>query len=234
MSNYQRAVILGDIHFPFEDAHALQLATDYIKRTKPDLVVQIGDLVDNHAFSRFYKSMDILPPRAELERAGRKAQRLWLLIRHYVPKAKLVQVLGNHDLERLEKNVLMKAPELHSLVMAEARRYFDFPGVTTLRSYRDSYATQIQGEKVTFHHGKFSTTRAHIIEWNSNMVIGHLHTGELVHGYGKWALNCGYLANQAARVFDYRATTVNKWQVGIGVVDGDGPRFISKRCLTRY
>ena len=238
MSNdYKHAVILGDIHFPFHDRETIRLALKYINKRKPDLIVQIGDLYDNFNYSRFYKSPDIISPRTEMVSARKLGVELWKELQAASPKAKCVQILGNHDRVRLEKLALNLAPPLAHLVVDKIMELLTFDKVTTLDSDRESFSAMVQGEYVNFMHGCFSTTIAHARHYMSNVVLGHLHRGELMpfHHINKdlWALNVGYMGNPNAPVFNYTRTVLKDWTLGMGVIDIEGPKFLSKRVLRR-
>ncbi len=233
MADFKRVVIFGDTHFPFADTKTIQLALKYVKRVKPDLVVQIGDLVDNYCFSRFYKSPDVITPKKELETARTMAEIFWDSVHKAAPRAERVQLEGNHDTERLEKASLMLAPALSSVVVKAAKELMTFDGVLTVPGYRDTYTAKVQGERIEFLHGVFSTTIAHVRHYGANIVMGHLHRGELQTEGDHWGLNVGFLGDEAAPVFSYTQTQRRGWTSGIGVVDGEGPRFISKRALGR-
>jgi predicted phosphodiesterase len=46
MKTSKKCVVLSDVHFPFEDKVAVQMAIDYIKKAKPDTVILNGDIMD--------------------------------------------------------------------------------------------------------------------------------------------------------------------------------------------
>jgi predicted phosphodiesterase len=81
-----KIVVLGDIHFPFQNKKALQRVIDDIRRQKPTHVVQIGDLYDPYAFSRFSKK-NIQLPQEEWKQARQQAVQMWNEIRAAAPKA---------------------------------------------------------------------------------------------------------------------------------------------------
>ncbi len=234
MTDFKRVVIFGDMHLPFCDVKTLQHGLRYVKHVKPDLVVQIGDLVDNYCFSRFYKSPDLITPKEELKKARLMAELFWDQVHKNAPKAQRVQLEGNHDTERLEKASLMLAPALSSVVHKAAKELMTFDGVLTVPGYRDTYSARVQGEKVEFLHGVFSTTIAHVRHYGANVVMGHLHRGELQTDGELFGLNVGYLGDPDSPIFNYTRTKLRGWTSGIGVIDNEGPRFVSKRCLERY
>ena len=233
MTDHGRAVLLGDLHFPWHDRRALDLALAAIRQGKPDLVVQIGDLYDNFSFSRFDKDPNVEKPRVEMERARQQALDMWFDIRAFAPGARLIQLQGNHDSERLEKLSLRLAPALYDLVSQKAQELMTFPGVETRPAYRDHVDVKVQGERWRLTHGIFSSTLAHVKHHLTNVALGHLHRGEVVPFRQYTGLNVGYLADPGAPVFRYRQTLVNDWTQGIGVIDEQGPRFMNRRTLSR-
>lgn len=237
MTDYKHVVVLGDIHFPFHDKETLKLSLEYIKQKKPDLVLQIGDLNDNYNYSRFYKSPDIISPKEELLLARKQGIYLWQQIKLASPKAKCVQILGNHDIERLKKMSLTLAPALSHLVVEKITELMTFDGVETLDPEKDVFQATIQGEKVLFMHGCFSATIQHAKHYLNNVVLGHLHRSEIQYfnqgGKNLWAFNVGYMGDPKSPVFKYTQTVQKSWTQGVGIIDEQGPKFLSKRSLKR-
>jgi predicted phosphodiesterase len=233
LGNFKRAVVFPDMHLPWVDVKTLQLGLRLVKSMRPDLVIQLGDLTDNYCFSRFPKSMDVITPKAELKKAREMGELFWSEVHSKAPKAKRVQLRGNHEAERLQKAALLLAPTLYSIVEKEARALSIFDGVETTDGYRSTFKTTVQGEPVEFLHGILSTTLAHVQHYQTNIVMGHLHKAELVHSNGFWGLNAGFLGDPDSVVFNYTRTLKTGWTSGIAVVDELGPRFISKRSLER-
>jgi predicted phosphodiesterase len=83
--------VFSDTHIPFDHPNYLQFVKDTFKKYKVGQVICTGDLVDNHAISRFQSEPSALGAYDELDRA-------LLRVKEYVkafPKVKLCK--GNHD-----------------------------------------------------------------------------------------------------------------------------------------
>lgn len=102
-----RALILGDIHLPFQDNEALELALEYGEEYNPDLILLNGDVFDFYQLSHFRKDPTVANFKTELS-AGRK---LFARLRHVFPKVRTVFRYGNHD-RRWDHHLMLCAPLL--------------------------------------------------------------------------------------------------------------------------
>src|SRR4051794_20389338 len=105
MTNALESVfIFPDLHCPFEDRRATELAFHAMNAVEPDIVVVIGDWVDCFAVSHWSKD----PRRAfgleeELNLAGEYLDRI-------PASARRIYIAGNHE-DRLQRYLQDKAPE---------------------------------------------------------------------------------------------------------------------------
>lgn len=106
----QRAVILPDIHVPYEDDKALDLALKVIKKYKPERIIQLGDMYDFYSISRFDKHPDRID---SLQQELNRGFDIWKTIKKKSKNSLLEQLTGNHEV-RLRK-YLYRHPELYSL-----------------------------------------------------------------------------------------------------------------------
>lgn len=53
-----KVMTIGDTHLPFHHKNYLKFLCDFRDEYKPDVVVHIGDFVDNHALSNYMKDPD--------------------------------------------------------------------------------------------------------------------------------------------------------------------------------
>ena len=107
---FKLGIVLGDIHFPYQDRQALSIGEQIIQDLKPDLAIQVGDLVDAYPVSKYSKD----PTRssgydleAELTEARDFARRI-------VKTCPLYILEGNHE-KRMQKYLMEKAPGLFGL-----------------------------------------------------------------------------------------------------------------------
>ncbi len=108
----ERALFLSDIHVPFHDEVALDVAIQFSRFFKPNYLFLMGDIVDCYSVSRFDKD-----PKRRLTLQGEvdATQDTLAVIRKAVGAAcKVYYVEGNHEY-RLERYLWSKAPELGTL-----------------------------------------------------------------------------------------------------------------------
>lgn len=212
---------LGDVHFPFVNKKALKWAIKRIKTLQPEYVVQVGDLNDQYCFSRFAKKVNIMTPKAELDLARKMGEEMWAEIRAAAPKAKCIQLLGNHDI-RIEKVLEGKAPELD--FVTDWRRLYKFDGVTT---YYDPREEVFIGDVCLMHgymgHGK------HALNNLCPTIIGHLHAPSIRYFNSRrglfWEANAMFLGDTDSPAFAYtNQKLLTGWANGVCVVDEYGPR----------
>lgn len=222
----RRVTIAGDVHFPWASDAALQAFYKRLHVFQPEVVVQIGDIYDMFSMARFPGTKSIYTPQQELALARRDAEKFWLTVKEACPKARRVQLWGNHD-DRPVKKALAHAPELEHFVKEGMHKLMHFPGVITAPDSREMYMV----DDVGYHHGYLLQPGAHARSFNHNIVVGHTHFGCVIpvmteHGQF-WELNAGFLADRFAKPLSYTAQRkFSKWTRGFGEVDDVGPRFI--------
>ena len=220
-------IIIGDMHAPYTDVAAMSACLEAVEREKPTYVIQMGDLYDQYAFSKYARNPNHTTPREEMDTAKVFADVFWRNIRHNSPKSKCYQLLGNHDV-RLDKRIAERLPELTGLL--SLRHYFKFDGVETQESDRDILELTINSEPVVFHHGWLSKPGDHVKYFGRSTVIGHSHSPHVLyhrhHRGALFELNVGYVGDPAAHVFSY-AGAMNKWTRAYGTIDKYGPRVVA-------
>ena len=228
-STRSTVVCLGDLHKPFHHRDALSLAYCLIDVIKPQYIIQMGDLRDMYAHKKFPGSRITFNPQEEMDLATESATEMWKTIQKIAPKAKCIQILGNHDIRPI-KRITELYPE--GMVFFEFEKFFRFPGVHTHTDYRTPYMI----DDVGYIHGHLSQLGAHRDHFQMNIVVGHSHRGGVQYKrQGNkiiWELNAGYLGDEKSKTaFGYTATTTTHWTLGIGLVDSMGPRFIPFEAL---
>ena len=94
MKGEKKYMIIGDIHAPFEDKNAMNIAYQYTDYYKPNEVIINGDLIDFYNISRFDKN----PSRKEdLKKELTRSREILDEIRQHNPEAKITLLEGNHD-----------------------------------------------------------------------------------------------------------------------------------------
>lgn len=189
-----------------------------IEEEKPDVVIQIGDLVDQYVFSHFTKNPKITP-KHDVSRGLKCATQMWERIQKIVPNAMCYQVLGNHDV-RVTKRIAEKIPELSEFFSLTSM--YKFKNVTVLKSDRDVLI--IDG--VVYCHGWLGQSLAHAKYFNKPTVHGHRHKPAIETEGSLWSMDVGYLANNNSLPLGYTAVRYTKWRAACGIVHNRTPRLI--------
>lgn len=220
---------VGDLHFPFHHKGAVSALLKRVASQEFQWIIQIGDLLDQYAFSRFAKKNLHLPQR-ELAHGRECAVRFWERIHNLQPTANKVQLLGNHDV-RLVKKAQEKLPEAQELIHDSLIELYQFDHVKTISDPRQEFKLvhPSLGE-IAFLHGYKSKIGDHTKWMHTNTVHGHRHRGEVtflpINGKTLWELDCGYLADCNKEPLAYNEQKTNNWTLGHGEIDSLGPRFI--------
>lgn len=216
---------IPDIHFPWHSERGLALLYDLAAVGQPNLIIQLGDLYDLLAFSRFSRSHNLYTPAEELDSARRHAVSMWRRLAELCPRSKRVQIRGNHD-DRASKRVAEVLPEIEHLVTPAIAALFQFDGVETFQDSRMEY----EFEGVLYQHGHMPGGR-HFLHNMQPTVTGHTHKGgtwyKALADQTIWELNAGFLGDHHAPVFSYHAQArLHGTTLGCGWIDQYGPRFI--------
>ncbi len=220
-----KVLAIPDIHAPFHNIKAIAQVYTAIEEEKPDVIIQLGDILDRFCFSRFGRSQDIMTPEEEITEGHQFCQLFWAQIHRLAPKSRKIQLLGNHC-ARLQRSVIDKYPEIYSIVKNADKDFFKFPNVQTVFDNR----TELEIEGVVYTHGWYTKLGDHCKYLLKPVVHGHSHRGGSmfinIGGQTIWELDCGFLADEKQRALQYGATQTTHWTLGYGIIDKHGPRFI--------
>lgn len=171
----QRAIVLTDIHLPYEDKKTLKAVEKFMADYKFDYYINLGDLIDfdyiskyNEANKRGNEGKRI---RKDYETANKLLDRHQAIIRSNNKHAKFILLEGNHD-QRIER-FIDKEPVTEG--------YFEMEHGLNLKKrgfqwYRENEVFKLG--KVRFIHGKYTSKNhafKHVDNYGFNIVYGHLH-----------------------------------------------------------
>lgn len=215
---------IPDLHFPYHNKKALKKVIELIKKEKPDVVIQLGDLLDLYSFSRYEKDANFTSPKSELNRGLKLAEKFWGDVKRAAPKARCIQLIGNHEM-RLNKLIARKAPELQHLVKS-IQDLYQFKGVKVLKDDRD----YIVLDGVVYLHGYLSKNGDHSKFFGASVVHGHSHRVGIVYERKKdglhFEMDCGHLADEKSLPLQYTQSKMSKWITAVGIVENKQPRII--------
>ena len=219
------ASIISDIHAPYHDGHAVELACKLIEAAQPDEVVHLGDGVDFYALSKYDRN----PKRAlKLQYEINIARKVNRAIASAAPEAPHYYIRGNHE-DRLKK-YLWRHPEIAGLEVLElgAALHLAEDGWELNKGYDREYC----GRRLLLTHGgrvsRFSAYSARMLLADlgnqQSAMMGHTHrqgvycfTGSRfqVRGYEVGCL-CSFDVDYRRRV---------NWQLGMSMLEVTGNRF---------
>lgn len=223
-NSFSKILCIPDTHFPFINKEALEKVLEFSKEHKPDYIIQVGDLLDCYAASKFPRSQNIYTPKEE-ERLGiEMAEEMWRKLRADNPKAKCYQLMGNHDV-RMLKRTLESLPIAEHWIEAYFKELFTFEGVETIFDTRQ----ELEIDGILFTHG-FLGSGSHKDYYLKNVIHGHDHKlyvqHRRIHGENIFEMSCGFLGDVEAKALSYTPSKLANFQLGFGWVDQLGARTI--------
>lgn len=217
--------ILSDVHIPYHDEKAIQIALDRLNREGIKNIILNGDIIDCYQLSRFEKIPSLPSIKEEFQMF-----RDWLtyLSKHF----NVVYKLGNHC-ERWEKYMLQKAPELFDLEILSwdfmIHQWWNLPKVQIVNNKRIMTA----GKLNIMHSHEFGNSifspvnpaRGFFLRAKANVLGSHHHqTSEHIERdlngkiIGTWSIGC--LCDLQPQYMP-----INKWNHGFAIVEHDGEDF---------
>jgi predicted phosphodiesterase len=173
MSLDQLAVVMNDIHLPFADAAALELALQFTESLNPNVVVLNGDICDFYSLSAYDKN-----PLTKASLKDEIAQ-VRALLKRLEPMPKKHFLQGNHEF-RLTRYLWRQARELAEL------SELSFPQLVGLADFgftHREYGDVLNLGKLQVVHGSIArkkageSVRAHMEQMGGSVLIGHTHRG---------------------------------------------------------
>ena len=177
ITGVKRALLLYDVHLPYHDREALELAVQHGIDHGCDCVILCGDFMDFFACSRWEKD----PRKRDLAHEIQTAREMLAHLRSLFPKKQIIWKLGNHE-ERWEKYLALKAPELLGV------DDFQLENICRTKEHNirvmSHRAPMVMGGKLNIIHGhEFGKTmtnpvnpaRGLFLKGISNSICGHYH-----------------------------------------------------------
>jgi predicted phosphodiesterase len=171
-----KALILSDLHVPFYDRKAAELAIEYGVKRDADCVILNGDIVDHYALSRWQRD----PRLRRFDEEVRDGRALLKSMRSAFPDAAMYWKLGNHE-ERYEAYMISQAPDFLGVEAFEWGSVFglDEQGVTLVTDKRPL----IMGKLYVIHGHEFmqgyanpvNPARGFFLKAKTHVLGGHYH-----------------------------------------------------------
>lgn len=220
----QLAAFISDLHVPFHDIRAVELACLVLEYVKPGLVVIGGDRQDFYALSAFDKNPErVLELQDELD----DGEAIGRMLNDAAGETEVVELIGNHE-ARLER-YLRKHPEVWSLEALSLPRLLK----------HEELGWRMGGERLDLLNGRLRLKHGDVVRKHSaytakaenekvkhqvNTISGHSHrmgayftTGPR-HTVGSWEAGC-------LCTVDPEWTDEPDWQQGMVLVEmSDNPQ----------
>lgn len=226
LKGVKRALLLYDVHAPFHDSGALELAVQHGIDSGCDCVILAGDFMDFYTCSHWEKD----PRKRDFAKELNIGREMLKSIRDTFPGKQIIYKLGNHE-ERYERWLITKAPELLGVEDFEMKKILR---LDDLNIRMMDYRAPIRIGKLNVIHGhEFGKTmsnpvnpaRGLFLKGKSNSICGHYHQSSSHNEktieqkiIGSWSSGC--LCDMHP---DY--APMNNWNHGFIEVEMDGDDF---------
>lgn len=219
-------LVIPDVHVPYHDVRSLTALEGYMKDTRFDEVIYIGDFLDFAQISRFNKGSPKEESRTlseDYKIAGKILDRHISIIRANNKKAKFTLLEGNHE-ERIERWVA-QYPQVEHMIEVPVGLKLGERGINWIRSFSKGELYKVG--KAYFTHGLY-TNQYHaqkmVNNFGVNIYYGHTHDhqsfSKIFKGKDKvvegMSLGCMCELEQS-----YMHGRPHNWQQGFGVFQFD-------------
>jgi len=170
-----KEVFISDIHIPYHNQLALEIALHLIEEFNPNIIYLGGDIIDFYAVSSWLTDPTERNILFEIQELTKFLERL----RKKFKKQRIIYHEGNHE-ERLMKYIFKKAEALAPLFKYD----LSMPNILNLKKFNIEYVNQINRIGKLYHlHGherKFAGQVVHIALnilrfLQRSFVCGHFH-----------------------------------------------------------
>lgn len=168
--------VLSDLHIPYHDRKAIEVAVAHLKRRSPVGILINGDLTDHYHASRWQPD----PRRRKFPEEIKAGRQFLGWLRGQFPKAEIVWKEGNHE-ERLEKYLVVNAPILLGLDCLSLSELYqasdlDIQPVSEKRPVRLGNLLILHGHEYKFAiQNPVSPARGLFLRAKVNSMCSHFH-----------------------------------------------------------
>lgn len=224
-----RILILSDIHLPYHDAVAVEVALKHAEKWKPHSIILNGDTMDFYSISRYQTDPDKRDLKGEIQ-VGRD---FLAHLRERFPDARILFKWGNHE-DRWAAYIANHASDLADCDFTQLREILEFEesGIEEVQSRQF-----IKVGKLLVVHGHelpkgiatpVCAAKRLFDRLRASSVAGHWHQiSEFTDnsGYDKRMVSCWTVGTLGDLAPDY--APLNNWSAGFGEVElVEGGEFV--------
>lgn len=216
-------LLLSDIHIPFHDKSALELAVNYQK--KIDTIILNGDILDCYSLSKFQRD----PRKRLFVEEIKVARKFFEYLRSKFKKARIIFKFGNHE-ERYQSYIYYTAPELFGIneIYLENILRLDNYGIEVYKNkepIKTSHLYILHGHEYKGGSNLVSPSRSIYLKTKSNTIIGHYHTSSTfqdtsISGKFTTCWSTGCLCDLHPEYLP-----LNRWNLGFAIIETDKDKF---------
>lgn len=221
-----KILALFDVHIPYHDRVAIEVAVDYGKKRDVDTILLGGDTIDCHQLSDYVKD----PKKRRFFEELQDTIQFLGYLRDQFPKARIYYKEGNHE-ERFWRYMYVKAPELYNI------KAFSIEELLLLSDYGIEWIdgrTKAMVAKLSIFHGHefggsvfspVNVARGLYLRAKASAMCGHHHqTSEhSERNINDKLTSCWSVGCLSSLSPDYRP--YNRWNHGFAIIETDGSDF---------
>lgn len=212
----KRVLIIPDCHVPYHHPRMKEFLSEVKKLHKPDIVIHLGDEVDNHAISFHDSSVELFSAGAELEKA---IEYLQSDLHSLFPKMYILE--SNHG------SLLYRKLKHHGIPIAALKPLDKIYGTPRWGWHREIILETKLGP-IYLCHGKSSLPGKLALAMGMSTIQGHFH-GLFRLNWFKFADNrqifdciSGCLIDPKSEAFAYGSNHIPKPILGCTIIHANG------------
>ena len=220
MKNYSRVLVISDLHIPFHHRSSFDFLKALKEKYKPDLVINIGDELDQHAISMHDSNPD-LPSAGDELRMSRKY--IWELEKIFPD---MILVHSNHS------SLVYRRALKYGKPTDYLKSYNEYLGVSKNWKWVDDIViTLSDGSRCFFTHGMSANILQLSMQMGMHVVQGHYHSKFSIGYFSNpdqlvWGMQVGCLTSQSSLAFDYAKNFKSRFIVGCGMIINGQPKLM--------
>lgn len=223
LKNATTVLILPDMHLPWANWDAIYMAYEWAWKHNPDVVIQLGDLWDQKAWSRWPKDPEDPSPEWEFEQALLDCETL----QEYFPDMHILT--GNHDLRLVKSAVEASLPKAMIKDMSEI---VNAPGWSWHIDPAIRLIVETPRGPVLFRHGDEEGGRPlyKATTLGMNVIQGHTHQTSIQYAQVMdkffFGAEMGHMMDVTSKAAAYSARSAKGTACGFGVLKHGVPYWI--------
>jgi predicted MPP superfamily phosphohydrolase len=207
-------LVIPDLHCPYHDKRAFNFLENLKRVYKPNIIINLGDLVDFHAISFHDSDQELFSAGHELEKAIEHLQDLHKIF----PKMHICE--SNHD------SLLFRKFKANGLPIRALRPLPELFG-TRGWEWHDKIIIETKLGPILVKHGMSGTAGKWAKDVGMSTMEGHFHTKFHITWFKNeirsyFSAHVGCLADLDSLAFAYRKTNIPEFILGALIIHPDG------------